>query len=160
MGLVINFLSLVIDLNGVYIKIIKLEPNVHNSYLLVFIHKFILFALTTNAILIFIMYLYMYLLNSVFIGIDCGLLLVKDIYFNCISIEFIGLVFIANFIYIYVSLRFCVQNRRTKWNFLPNYQTMRKLSDLYSRIFQTQSSGCASGVNYFRNFTKLKNLNF
>ena len=23
-----------------------------------------------------------------------------------------------------------------------------------------QSSGCASGVDYFRNFTKLKNLNF
>ena len=52
---------------------IKLAPNVLNSYLLIFIHKFILFALTTNAILIFIMYLYMYLLNSVFIGIYCGI---------------------------------------------------------------------------------------
>ena len=104
MGLVINFLSLVIDLNGVYIKIIKLAQNVHNSYLLIFIHKFILFALTTNAILIFIMYLYMYLLNSVFIGIDCGLFLGEDIYFNCISIEFIALVFIAYFIYIYIHI--------------------------------------------------------
>ena len=59
-----------------------------------------------------------------------------------------------------VSLRLRVQNQRTKWNFPPNFQTMRKLSDIYSGIFQTQSSGCASGVNYFRNFTKLKNLNF
>ena len=40
------------------------------------------------------------------------------------------------------------------------FHTMCKLSDLYSGIFQTKSSGCASGVNYFRNFTKLKNLNF
>ena len=83
MGLVINFLSLVIDLNGVYIKIIKLAPNVYNSYLLIFIHKFILFALTTNAIY--------YVFIHVFIEL-------------CISIEFIGLVFIANFIYIYPYL--------------------------------------------------------
>ena len=60
---------------------------------------------------------------------------------------------------IYVSLRLRVQNRRTKWNFLLNFRTMRKLSDLYSGIFQTQSSGCASGVDLFRNFTKLKILN-
>ena len=46
-----------------------------------------------------------------------------------------------------------------KWNFLLNFHTMRKLSDLYSGIFQTQSSGCASGVDLFRNFTKLKILN-
>ena len=72
MGLVI-FLFLLIDLNRVCIKIIKLAPNVLNSYLLIFIHKFILFDLTTNAILIFVLYLYMYLLNSVFIGISCGL---------------------------------------------------------------------------------------
>ena len=60
----------------------------------------------------------------------------------------------------YVSLRLRVQNRRKKWNFPLYFRTMRKLSDLYSGIFQTKSSGCASGVNYFRNFTKLKNLNF
>ena len=66
----------------------------------------------------------------------------------------------VNSVNIYVSLRLRMQNRRTKWNFPPNFRTMRKLSDLYSGIFQTQSSGCASGVNYFRNFTKLKNLNF
>ena len=60
----------------------------------------------------------------------------------------------------YVSLRLRVQNRRKKWNFPLNFRTMHKLSDLYSRIFQTQSSGCVSGVDYFRNFTKLKNLNF
>ena len=37
------------------------------SYLLLFIHKLILFALTTNAIIIFIMYLYMYLLKSLYL---------------------------------------------------------------------------------------------
>ena len=41
---------------------------------------------------------------------------------------------------------------RAKWNFPLNFQTMRKLSDLYSGIFQTQSSGCASGVDLFRKF--------
>ena len=46
-----------------------------------------------------------------------------------------------------------------KWNFPLNFQTMRKLSDLYSGIFQTQSSGCASCVDLFRNFTNLKILN-
>ena len=56
----------------------------------------------------------------------------------------------------YVSLRLCVQNRRKKWNFLLNFRTMLKLSDLYSGIFQTQSSGFASGVDLFRNFTELK----
>ena len=60
---------------------------------------------------------------------------------------------------IIVSLRLRVQNRRTKWNFPLNFRTMRKLSDLYSGIFQTQSSGCASSVDFFRNFTKLKILN-
>ena len=59
----------------------------------------------------------------------------------------------------YVSLRLRVQNRRKKWNFPLNFRAMRKLSDLYSGIFQTQSSGCASGVDHFRNFTKLKILN-
>ena len=39
------------------------------------------------------------------------------------------------------SLRLRVQNRRTKWNFPLNFRTMRKLSELYSGIFQTQSSG-------------------
>ena len=63
------------------------------------------------------------------------------------------------YIYIYVSLRLCMQNQRKKWNFPLNFRTMHKLSDLYSGIFQTQSSGCASGVDLFRNFTKLKILN-
>ena len=40
-----------------------------------------------------------------------------------------------------------------------NFRTMRKLSDLYSRIFQTQSSGCVSGLDHFTNFTNLKILN-
>ena len=60
---------------------------------------------------------------------------------------------------LYISLHLCVQNRRKKWNFPLNFRTMHKLSDLYSGIFQTQSSGCASGVDLFRNFTKLKILN-
>ena len=59
----------------------------------------------------------------------------------------------------YVSLQLGVQNRRKKWNFLLNFRTMCKLSERYSGIFQTQSSGCASGVDHFRNFTKLKILN-
>ena len=60
---------------------------------------------------------------------------------------------------IYVSLRLRVQNQRKKWNFPLNFRTMRKLSDLYSGIFQTQSSGCVSGLDHFRNFTNLKILN-
>ena len=56
----------------------------------------------------------------------------------------------------FVSLRLRVQNRRTKWNFSLNFRTMRKLSERYSRIFQTQSSGCVSGLDHFRN---LKILN-
>ena len=59
----------------------------------------------------------------------------------------------------YVSLRLRVQNQRTKWNFLLNFHTMRKLSELYSEIFQTQSSGWVSGLDHFRNFTNLKILN-
>ena len=37
---------------------------------------------------------------------------------------------------IYVLLRLHMQNRRKKWNFPLNFRTIRKLSDLYSRIFQ------------------------
>ena len=44
-------------------------------------------------------------------------------------------------IFVYVSLRFHLQNRRTKLNFQLNFRTMCKLSDLYSGVFQTQSSG-------------------
>ena len=61
--------------------------------------------------------------------------------------------------YAYVLLRLCVQNRRTKWNFLLNFRTMHKLSELYSGIFQTQSSGWVSGLDHFRNFPNLKILN-
>ena len=67
-----------------------------------------IFALTTNAIIIFIMYFYMYLLKSlyflefivvyIFIRMEC-------IYSNCFSTVFIGNVFIQFyfwfFIYIY-----------------------------------------------------------
>ena len=64
MGLVI---FLLLDLHGVCIKIIKLAPNVLKSYLVLFIHKFILFALTTHNIIIFIMYLYPYLVKSLYL---------------------------------------------------------------------------------------------
>ena len=37
---------------------------------------------------------------------------------------------------IYVSLQLRVQNQRKKWNFPLNFRTMRKLSELYSGIFQ------------------------
>ena len=56
-----------------------------------------IFALTTYAIIVFIMYFYMYLLQSlyllefivvsIFLGVEC-------IYLNCISTVFIGNVFI------------------------------------------------------------------
>ena len=59
----------------------------------------------------------------------------------------------------YVLLRLRMQNRRTKWNFPLNFRTMRKLSELYSGIFQTQLSGWVSGLDHFRNFTNLKILN-
>ena len=60
---------------------------------------------------------------------------------------------------VYVLLRLRVQNRRKKWNFPLNFRTMRKLSDLYSGIFQTQSSRFVSGLDHIRNFTNLKILN-
>ena len=52
--------------------------------------------------------------------------------------------FIIRWAYVYlvvcvlthVLLRLRVQNRRKKWNFPLNFRTMRKLSELYSRIFQ------------------------
>ena len=58
------------------------------------------FALTTNTIFIFIMYL----LKSVFIGIYCGLCFieVECIYSNCISTVFIGNVFILVYIFIHI----------------------------------------------------------
>ena len=81
--------------------------NVIKSYVLLFIHKVILFALTTNAIVIFIMYLYMYLLKSlyllefivvyIFIEVDC-------IYLNCISTVFIEHICIYFFIYLFIFI--------------------------------------------------------
>ena len=62
--------------------------------------------------------------------------------------------------HIYICLTSLTRAKpKEKWNFPLNFRTMHKLSDLYSGIFQTQSSGCASGVDLFRNFTKLKILN-
>ena len=70
------------------------------------------------------------------------------------------------FVYVYVSLRLCVQNGVSRLisalcvNCLISILcTMRKLSECYSGIFQTQSSGCVSGLDHFRNFTNLKILN-
>ena len=71
-----------------------------NSYLLIFIHKFILFALTTNAIIIFIMYLYMYLLKSLEFIVVYVCIEVECIYFNCISTVFIEHIFIYLLIYL------------------------------------------------------------
>ena len=92
-----NFFILPIDLNGVCINFIELTLNVLKSYLLLFIHRLMIMALTTNAIIIFIMYLYMYLLKSlyllefivvpIFVQLEC-------IYSICISTVFIGNVFI------------------------------------------------------------------
>ena len=87
------------------------------SYLLLFIHKLILFTLTTNAINIFIMYLYMYLLKSlyllefivvsIFIKLEC-------IYSLCILLyllemylfSFISGFYISLFIFIELDLIF------------------------------------------------------
>ena len=99
-----NCLFLLIDLNRVCITIIKLAPNVLNSYLLIFIHKFILFILDNkcyNYNYIYYVFIHVFIEISVFIGIYGGLFLVEDIYFNCISTVFIGLVFIADFIYLF-----------------------------------------------------------
>ena len=68
--------------------------------------------------------------------------------------------YIFRFVYKYICLTSVTRAKlKEKWNFLLNFWTMRKLSECYSGIFQTQSSGCASGVDHFRNFTKLKILN-
>ena len=57
-----------------------------------------------------------------------------NINLKCIQLE-IALLCHGNW-FIYVSLQLRVQNRRKKWNFLLNFHTMHKLSDLYSGIFQ------------------------
>ena len=77
------------------------------SHLLLFIYKLILFALTTNVIIVFIMYLYMYLLKSlyllesivvhIFIKVDC-------IYSTCISTVFIEHICIYFFIYLFTFI--------------------------------------------------------
>ena len=64
-------------------------------------------ALTTNAIIIFIMYLYMYLLKSLYLLefiVVYVCIEVECIYSNCISTVFIGLVFIADFIYLFIFI--------------------------------------------------------
>ena len=56
-----------------------------------------IFALTTNTIIIFIMYLYMYLLKSLYLLefiVVYIFMEVESIYSNCISTVFIGNVFI------------------------------------------------------------------
>ena len=58
-----------------------------SSYLLIFLHKFIFICLYTNAIIIFIMYLYMYLLKSLYLLefiVVYKFNWMEDIYFNCI----------------------------------------------------------------------------
>ena len=102
-----NFYFLLIDLNGVCIKIIKLAPNVLKSYLLLFIRKLILFALTTNAIIIFIVYLYMYLLTSLYLLefiVVSTFIQLEYIYniLNGISTVFIALVSICNLYVFYI----------------------------------------------------------
>ena len=64
---------------------------------MLFIHKFILFALTTNDIIIFIVYLYMYLLKSLYLlefTVISNFIQLECIYSICISTAFIGLIFI------------------------------------------------------------------
>ena len=95
-----------IDLHGVCIKFTKLAPNVLKPYLLLFIHKFILFALTANAIIIFIMYLYMYLLKYWYL-LEFSVVYIfwSEMYlfnFKCIYFSFSGMyLFQLYFYYIY-----------------------------------------------------------
>ena len=66
-----------------------------------------IFALTTNAIIVFIMYFSMYLLKSkyllvfimvnIFLGVD-------SIYSNCISTVFIGNVFVYFYFYFFIFI--------------------------------------------------------
>ena len=82
---------------------IKLVSNVLYSYLLLFIHKLMLIAFTTNAIIEFILYLYLYLLKSlyllefivvyIFMEVEC-------IYFTCICTVFIDHIYIYLFVYL------------------------------------------------------------
>ena len=71
------------------------------SYLLLLIHKLILFALTTNAIIIFIVYLYMYLLEFIVVSTFIQLEYIYII-LNGISTVFIALVFICNLYVFYI----------------------------------------------------------
>ena len=75
------------------------------SYLLLFIHKLMIFASTTNAIIVFILYLYMYLLKSVylleffvvyiFIEVEC-------IYSTCISTVFLDIYVFIFYIFTHI----------------------------------------------------------
>ena len=78
----------------------------HRPYLLLFIHRLMIFALTTNAIIIiiFIMYLYMYLLKSLEFIVVYVCIEVECIYSNCFSTVFIGLVFIADLLYLFIVI--------------------------------------------------------
>ena len=94
-----------LDLHGVCINFIELAPNVLKSYLLLFIHKLMIFALTTNAIIVFILYLYLYSLKSlyllefivvyIFIEVECS-------YSACISTVFIEHMYL--FLYIFTHI--------------------------------------------------------
>ena len=65
-----------------------------------------IFALTTNTIIIiiFIMYLYMYLLRSLEFTVVYVCIEVECIYSNCISTVFIGLVFFADLLYLFIFI--------------------------------------------------------
>ena len=100
---------LLIDLNRVCIKIIYLAPNVLNSCLLISIHRLLIFTLTTDAIIviIFIMYLYLYLLKSLYLLefiVAYVFAQLENIYFKCFSTLFIGLVFIADLLYLFIFI--------------------------------------------------------
>ena len=87
-----------------------MAPNVFKSYLLLFIHKFILFAFTTNALLTFIMYLYMYLLNSLYLLrfiVVSNFIQLEGINFKCILLYLLNMyLFIYLLMFIGVDLLF------------------------------------------------------
>ena len=96
-------------MNGVCIKFIKIKvaPNVLKSYLLLFIHKLMIFALTTNAKIVFILYLYLYLLKSLYLVeliVVYNFIEVECIYSTCISTVFIEHIYIFINLYIFIQI--------------------------------------------------------
>ena len=109
MGLVI-FVFLLIDLNRVCIKFIKLAPNVPNSYLLIFIHKFNNIDLNNKCYnCVSYVFIHVFIEIFVFIGISWSLLWFMSVLKWNVSIQIVFLLYLLDlylllFLYIYLYL--------------------------------------------------------